>query len=115
MLVKIRFGRGPVVTRRAGKNSGIARLSSSLLAMASVSCASLGLWRVGTDLDVAGKFVIEDGLFSHWQVWIGGAIAAQYASWRLSRYAKNAAAEAAAEADNEHPTPAAGIRAPVNT
>jgi hypothetical protein len=90
MVVKIRFGRGAVVSRRAGKNSGIARLAASLLTLVSISCASLGVWRVGTDLAWAGDFVIPRGLLSHWQVWIAVAIVVQYLSWQLSRYAGKA-------------------------
>jgi hypothetical protein len=45
------------------------------------------MWRIGTDLDWAGDFVFSRGLFSHWQVWIAAAIAVQYLSWRLGRYA----------------------------
>jgi hypothetical protein len=92
MVVKIRFGRGPVVSRRPGKNSRIATLAASLLTMVSIICASLGMWRIGTDLDWAGNFVFPDGFLSHWQVWIGAAIAVQYAGWRLVRHAKRAIA-----------------------
>ena len=56
--------------------------------MVSLSCAALGLWRVGADLDWAGGFVFSDGFLSHWQVWIGAAAAVQYAAWRLTRYAR---------------------------
>jgi len=45
------------------------------------------MWRVGTDLDWAGGFVFSQGFLSHWQVWIGAAVAVQYAAWRLTRYA----------------------------
>jgi hypothetical protein len=90
MVVKIRFGRGRVITRRKGKNSRIAILTASLLTMASISCASLGLWRVGTDLAWAGDFVFPDGFLSHWQVWIGAAGVLQYTGWRLTRYARKA-------------------------
>src|ERR1017187_10430326 len=90
MVVKVRFGRGPVITRRKGKNSRIARLAASLLTLMSISCASLGLWRVGTDLEWAGGFVFPQGFLSHWQVWIGAAAAVQYAAWRLARYAGGA-------------------------
>ena len=69
MVVKVRFGHGPVVTRRKGKNSRIAMLGASLLTLVAISCASLGLWRVGTDLDWAGDFVFQSGFLSHWQVW----------------------------------------------
>lgn len=87
MVVKVRFARGPMVSRRKGKNSRIATLASSLLTMVSLSCAALGLWRVGTDLDWAGGFVFSDGFLSHWQVWVGIAAAVQYVAWRLTRYA----------------------------
>jgi hypothetical protein len=90
MVVKIRFGRGPVVSRRSGKNSRIAMLAASLLTLVSISCASLGMWRIGTDLAWAGDFVFSDGLLSHWQVWMGVAASIQYAAWNLNRYAKKA-------------------------
>jgi hypothetical protein len=90
MVVKIRFGRGPVVSRRSGKNSRIATLTASLLTLVSISCASLGMWRIGTDLQWAGEFVFPSGFLSHWQVWAGAAIAVQYFSWRLARYAQRA-------------------------
>ena len=90
MVVKIRFGRGAVVSRRAGKNRRIARLAASLLTLVSISCASLGVWRVGMDLAWAGDFVFPRGLLSHWQVWVAAAIAVQYLSWQLSRYAGKA-------------------------
>jgi hypothetical protein len=90
MVVKIRFGRGPLVTRRPGKNSRMATLAASVLTLFSISCASLSLWRVGADLALAGDFVFRDGILSHWQVWAGAAIAIQYCAWQLTRYAKKA-------------------------
>jgi len=90
MVIKIRFDRGPVVSRRKGKNSRIARLAASLLTLVSISCASLGMWRIGTDLGWAGDFVFPSGFLSHWQVWIGVATLVQYMSWRLTRYARKA-------------------------
>jgi hypothetical protein len=90
MVVKVRFGRGPAVSRRRGKNSRMATLAASLLTLVSISCASLGMWRIGTDLDWAGDFVFRNGFLSHWQVWMGAALAVQYVSWRLANYAKQA-------------------------
>jgi hypothetical protein len=102
MVVKIRFGQGPAVSRRRGKNSRMATLAASLLTLVSISCASLGMWRIGTDLDWAGDFVFRNGFLSHWQVWMGVAIAVQYVSWRLARYAKQARLpEAEAEAEDK--------------
>lgn len=101
MVVRIRFGRGPVVRRRKGKNSRIATLAASLLTMASLGCASLGLWRVGTDLNQAGQFVFANGMLSHWQVWIGAAVAIQYLSWRLGRYARSASSDPESQTKDE--------------
>lgn len=93
MIVRVRFGRGNVVARRKGKNSRIATLVASLLTIGSVSCASLGVWRVGGDLGWTGDFVFTQGLLSHWQVWMGAAAAIQYGAWRLTQYARLAVPE----------------------
>jgi hypothetical protein len=92
-----------MVSRRKGKNSRIATLAASLLTMASLSCAALGLWRVGTDLDWAGGFVFSDGFLSHWQVWIGAAAAVQYAAWRLTRYARRVGRQHSEEPAQQEP------------
>jgi len=72
-------------------NSRIAILSASLLTLVAIGFASLGLWRVGTDLDVAHNFVFQDGFLSHWQVWIGLAVCMQYANWRLNHFGRSEA------------------------
>jgi len=93
MVVRVRFGQGPLVERRSGKNRGMARLASSVLTLVALGCASFGFWRVATDLDWAGDFVFRDGLLSHWQVWVGAAAAVQYGAWRLAGYARTSAVE----------------------
>jgi hypothetical protein len=110
MVVRIRFGRGSVVSRRKGKNGRLATLGASLLTMVSLSCASLGAWRLGADLGWTGDFVVESGFLSHWLVWIGFAAAMQYASWRLAGYAAlTQEQQDAAEIDGESsPVPASG-------
>lgn len=65
----------------------IAALAVDLLTLFAFVFAALGLWRLGTDLNWAGDFVVSSGFLSHWQVWIGAAVSVQYASWRLSRSA----------------------------
>lgn len=101
MVVKIRFGRGPLVTRRKGKNGRIAMLAASLLTLMAICFTSLGVWRLTQDLDLTGDFVFTDGILSHWQVWIFGAVTTQYAAWRLTRYAHLARHQGAAAADGE--------------
>jgi hypothetical protein len=86
MVVKIALD-VPAMTRRKAKNIRIAMLSAAgLLTLVAISCVSLGLWRVASDLDRAGDFVFPVGFLSHWQVWIASAAGVQYASWRLTRY-----------------------------
>jgi hypothetical protein len=79
----VRFGPGHISTPNA-KSSPFAILSANFLALVAISCASLGLWRLGTDLDLTGNFVFQNGFLSHSQVWIGLAVAVQYTSWRLT-------------------------------
>ena len=43
--------------------------------------AVLGVWRIASDLNWAGGFAIHSGLFSHWQVWLGGAALVQACSY----------------------------------
>jgi hypothetical protein len=110
MVVKVRFGQGPVVSRGPGKNSRLATLTASILTLVSISCGSLALWRIGTDLDWAGDFAFPSGLLSHWQVWMGAAIGLRYLGWRLGRYArKTFAEEPEVEAAEESPRNARAI------
>ena len=45
----------------------------------------LGLWRLASDMGMAGAFGIT-GLFSHWQIWMAVGAALQFAAWMLNRY-----------------------------
>jgi hypothetical protein len=47
----------------------------------------LGIWRLASDLGMAGEFAIS-GIFSHWQVWIALAAALHIASASLNRYGR---------------------------
>ena len=105
MVVKVRFGQGPVVARRKGKNRRLALLGAALLTMVSICFASLGMWRFCQDFGLAGDFVFQDGLLSHWQVWIAAAAVIQYGCWRLGRYAlvvrQNAGADGERDAEDD--------------
>jgi hypothetical protein len=87
MVVRIRFRRGPRVERRKGKNSRLAWVAAGLLTLGSVSCLTLGLWRLGVDFGWTGAFVFaDDTLLSHWQVWLLAALSIQFVAWKLNRY-----------------------------
>ena len=89
MIVRIRFGRGPRVERRKGKNSRLAWIAAGLLTLGSVSCLILALWRLGVDFGWTGAFVFpDDSVLSHWQVWLVGALGIQFTAWKLNRYGK---------------------------
>lgn len=90
MVVRIRFGRGPKVERRRGKNSRAALALGALLTPSALMAAALGFWRIAADLKWTGDFAIASGLFSHWQVWMGSAALLQLGSRLLNhRYGKS--------------------------
>lgn len=86
MVVRLRFGRGFQVQRAKGKNRRVALALSALLTPAAVMASVLGLWRLASDIKIAGAFAIPTGVFSHWQVWIGCAAVLQRCAWSLNRY-----------------------------
>jgi hypothetical protein len=89
MVVRIRFRTGPKVARKRGKNKRIALAVAALLPPAAFCAGVLGLWRIAADLNWTGSFAIATGLFSHWQVWCGAAVALQLCARALNRYGKS--------------------------
>jgi hypothetical protein len=69
----------------------IVKLGSDLLTIAAISCASFGVWRMGVDFGWASDFVIQNGLLSHWQVWIGATAGFLYLNGRLPELLRKAA------------------------
>ena len=61
----------------------------ALLTPAAVTALVLGLWRVCADVGWTGEFLIANGFFSHWQVWIALAIAMQTAAASLAAKMSN--------------------------
>ncbi len=94
MVVRIRFGRGPRVERKARKNRRVALAFASLLTPAAFMACSLGLWRIAADLKWTGDFAITSGLFSHWQVWIVSAVVLEIISHILNHYGRSDSNEA---------------------
>lgn len=86
MIVRIRLKRGRQVKRSGRKNQHATLAIATLLSPLKVAACALGLWRLSADLGIAGRFAIQDGLFSHWQVWIGMAGALQLLSIALNRH-----------------------------
>ena len=88
MVVRIRFARGPKLVPGKRHNQRLAVAVASLLTPVAVMASVLACWRVAADLNLAGSFAIPSGPFSHWQFWLGAAIALQICSRLLNKYAR---------------------------
>lgn len=89
MLVRIRFGKRPPVDSKRAKNRRVAQTIALFLKPAALMAFVLGSWRITSDLNWTGGFAISSGFFSHWQVWLGGAVLLQLCSHALNRYGKS--------------------------
>jgi hypothetical protein len=92
MQVRIRMSVGPRLALKRRPDAKLALAVASLLTPAAVLCVVMALWGVLSDTNYLQKFVIEEGLFSHWQVWLALGIAIQSAGLMLERYGKQALA-----------------------
>ena len=88
MVVRIRFGKGPKVAGKRRKNRQTALAVAALLPPAAFMACLLGLWSIAADLNWTGSFAIPSGIFSHWHVWLGEAVALQLCARMLKRYGK---------------------------
>ena len=90
MLVKIRLPRGIEVGRNKRRIAPLTFIAAGLLRMAAVLCLMLALWRLTNDLGWTGAFVVDEGFFSHWQVWLALTLGISILSFRLLRYSRRA-------------------------
>jgi hypothetical protein len=88
MIVRIRLRRGPAIRHQRGKERQVALALGALLTPAAVMAIGLAMWRLGADLNWTGQFAISEGLFSHWQVWVGMAAVLQLGAILLARYGR---------------------------
>jgi hypothetical protein len=87
MILRIRLRRGRPIQRKAGKNRHVALALGSLLTPVALMAYVLGLWRVASDMGIAGEFGIT-GVFSHWQIWISAGVLIHAAGISLTRYGR---------------------------
>ncbi len=80
MIVRIRLTRGS-----GSGTSGIKAALAGLLTLLGVMCFVMGSWILLAGLGWAGEFVLRQGVFSHWQVWMACGVVAQLISFRLNR------------------------------
>ena len=88
MVVRIRFGKGPRLGSARQRTRRMALALAGMLTPAAAIAAVLALWRIAADLNWASSFAISSGLFSHWQIWLGGAILLQLCAHMLNRYGR---------------------------
>ena len=86
MVVRIRLSAGPRVAQNQRKNKHIALGLAALITPLAVVACVLAFWRLTADFKATGQFPITDGLFSHWQVWLGIAGFLQLTGIFLNRY-----------------------------
>ena len=86
MRVKIRLRTGPRVRVNRRPNRQIALAIGALLTPAAVMACALGFWRLAADLRWTSNFAISNGFFSHWQVWMAGAVVLEVGAIALDRY-----------------------------
>lgn len=86
MIVRIRLHTGPKVKLARRKNRHVALAAAALITPAALVAGCLGFWRLAADLNLAGRFAISEGLFSHWQVWLGCAAVLESIAILLNRY-----------------------------
>jgi hypothetical protein len=88
MVVRIRFGKGPKVARKRGKNQRVALTVAGLLTPAAFTASVLALWCIAASLNWTNTFAFPTGILSHWQVWLAAAAGMQLCARLLNRYAK---------------------------
>ncbi|HUB33314.1 MAG TPA: hypothetical protein VMA31_09805 [Bryobacteraceae bacterium] len=94
MVVRIRFGTGPKLGRVRQRTRRMALAVAGMLTPAAAVATVLAVWRIAADLNWTNSFAISSGLFSHWQVWLGGAILLQLCAHILNRYGRRVDAPA---------------------
>jgi hypothetical protein len=105
MVVRIRLRRSGARPAFRTRRRRLALALSALLTPAAAMAAALALWRLGSDLQLTAHFVITQGVFSHWQVWLLVAVALQLAGSLLARYARDDSGSAAGARENDQAMP----------
>jgi hypothetical protein len=62
--------------------------AATFLAPAALGAFTMGCWRIAADLRWTNTFLISNGLFSHWQVWLASAALLLVSVSALDRYGR---------------------------
>lgn len=88
MVVRLRFRPGPMVQPGRTKNQKLAWAAASLLTPAALAGWVMTLWKIASDLNLAGPFGFGRGPLAQWQFWAALAAALTMAAVKLNRYGR---------------------------
>jgi len=89
MVVRIRFAKSSKLGQKRQKDRRLALVLAVLMPPSALAAGVLAFWRIAADLKWANSFAISSGIFSHWQVWLGAAVALQMCARALNRYGRS--------------------------
>jgi hypothetical protein len=90
VIVRLQLGAGRRYQRRRGKNRQVASALGALLVPVALMAYVMGIWRLASDMGIAGEFAVG-GIFSHWQVWMILGAAIHVVGYTLTRYGRGGA------------------------
>jgi hypothetical protein len=79
----------PVIERVERASQETAPVVGYLLTPVALAGYVLAFWRLAADLKWVGEFFINNGLFSHWQVWLALAIGIHMLATYLNRFGRS--------------------------
>ena len=88
MQLRIRLHRDPGTRATRSVNRRVALALAALMTPAALMAFALAFWRFGADMQWTGRFAIDEGLFSHWQVWTAMGVTIEFCAVALNRYGR---------------------------
>jgi hypothetical protein len=67
---------------------GLALILSTLLAPGTLAAFSMAFWKMAAESRIVTRFLITEGTFSHWQVWLFTALLLFVSLSALDRFAQ---------------------------
>jgi hypothetical protein len=85
MRFRIRIKLGAVRTDLGSSGVLVSRLRRCLGPASALSLV-MALWRLAYELEWTDRFIVAEGIFSHWQVWMALTLALQVLESSLARF-----------------------------
>jgi hypothetical protein len=87
VIIRLQLGTGRRFERKRGKNRQVASIFGALLVPVALMAYVMGIWRLASDMGIAGEFA-GAGIFSHWQVWMVLGAVIHLVGYSLTRYGR---------------------------